>query len=278
MSLHHSTIRTAALLFSFFCAGPIVAQETPPHRCFAQPHGAKEAIHRLPENAQYWLVEDVVYIITPEERCAFLHLNTDKERDQFIEQFWYRRNGDRFSRDHDFQTGHYRRIVFANEKYGGQIAGWKTDRGRTYVLFGPPDSVDLIEDRGPADASPDQDTDTALHPPEKWHYHYIKGIGENVEFHFEFLARYRDYGLASLDQELLANAELFSSPFPVTPGTVVIAERPPEMRSKDLEALVVSRVVRDQVTFNDRVRVHRSDACHHFGEDRYSNPLPSVHP
>jgi len=255
MSSSHSKIRAAVLLFPLFCAKPILGQEKP-RRCFEEPHGARDAIHRLPESAHYWLAEDVVYIITPDERCAFLHLNTDQERERFIEQFWYRRTADPTSPNEGFKAEHYRRIVFANEKYGGQIAGWKTDRGRIYVLFGPPDSVDLVEDRRTAAAPPNQDTDTALHPTEKWRYHYVKGIGEKVEFHFEFLPRHTDYVLAPSDQELLANADLFPNPFPVTPGAInlnVIAERPPEIRSKDLEAVLVSRVVRDQVKFNHRI-------------------------
>ena len=165
MSLSHSTIRTATLLLPIFCAGPILAQETPSHRCFDQPHGAKDAIHRLPESAHHWLAEDAAYIITPDERCAFLHLETDEERERFIAQFWYRRTADPTSLNEGFKAEHYRRIVFANEEYGGQIAGWKTDRGRIYVLFGPPDSVDLVADRRAAGAVPTLDADTEnAHP------------------------------------------------------------------------------------------------------------------
>jgi len=77
-----------------------------------------------------------VYIITPEERCAFLYLNTDKEREQFIELFWYRRTVDSTSPDTTSKLNTTAVSVFANEKYGGPRAGWKTDRGRIYVLFG----------------------------------------------------------------------------------------------------------------------------------------------
>jgi GWxTD domain-containing protein len=143
MYLSRSPIRATLLLFPLFCAKPILAQEKPPHHpCFEPPNGSKDAIRRLPESARYWLAEDALYIIMAEERCAFLHLNTDEEREQFIGQFWYRRTVDPTSLDHDSKTEHYRRIVFANENYGGQLAGWKTDRGRMYALFGPPDSVD----------------------------------------------------------------------------------------------------------------------------------------
>ena len=188
------------------CAKP--GKRTPLDPSFEQPNGAQDAIRRLRGTARYWLAEDAVYIITPGERCAFLHLNSDDEREQFIEQFWYRRTVDPISLDYDFKTEHYRRIVFANEKYGGQFAGWKTDRGRIYVLFGPPDSVDLVTDQRAAGEAADREADSHLHPAERWHYHYIKGIGEDVEFHFEFVASHRDYALAAPDQNVLEQVDL----------------------------------------------------------------------
>lgn len=256
MSLPHFTIRAAALLLPFLCAGPILAQEIPPHRCFDQPGGAKEAIHRLPEGTRYWLVEDAVYIITPEERCAFLHLESDDEREQFIEQFWYRRI-DPTSPDEDYKAEHYRRIVFANEKYGGEITGWKTDRGRIYVLFGPPDSVALTADKSAAGSAPNPDAETNLHPLEKWHYRYIEGIGENADFHFEFVAARRDYKLAVSDQDMILQAVLSPHRSPMTLDTIelyVAAERPREIKFKDLQALVVSQAVRDQVKVSHQVK------------------------
>jgi GWxTD domain-containing protein len=257
MPLSRSTIRAALLLFPLFCVKPILAQGKPHHHpCFEQPNGSKDAIRRLPESARYWLAEDAVYIITPEERCAFLHLNTDEERAQFIEQFWYRRTVDPISLDYNFKTEHYRRIVFANERYGGQLAGWKTDRGRIYVLFGPPDSADLVADQRGAGEAANQDADTRLHPAEKWHYHYIKGIGEDVEFHFEFAANHGDYALAAPDQNVLEQADLNPDRFLRTPENMhlyVTAARPPKIKFKDLEALVVAQEVRDQVKFSHRI-------------------------
>jgi GWxTD domain-containing protein len=256
MSLSRSTIRAAFLLFTWFCAKPILGQEKAHHPCFEQPSVARGAIRRLPESARIWLTEDAVYILTPEDRCTFLHLDTDEEREQFIAQFWYRRTVDPISPDYDFKTEHYRRIVFANEQYGGQLAGWKTDRGRIYVLFGPPDSVGLVTDHRAAGEAADQDADTRLHPEEKWHYHYIKGLGEDVEFHFEFVASRSDYALAAPDQNVLEQANLNPDRAPVTPENIhqyVAAGRPPKIRFKDLEALLVSQMVRDQVKFSHRI-------------------------
>ena len=285
MSFFHITKSAAVLLFPLFCAEPFFAQEKPPHACFEQPNGAKEAIRRLPRSARYWLAEDAIHIITPEERCAFLHLNTDEGREQFIEQFWYRRAVDPVSLDYDFKTEFYRRIVFANEKYGSKfLAGRKTDRGRLYVIFGSPESLEENSDRSTGAAAP--------HSVEKWRYHYIKGMGENVQIQFEYITRYDDYVLPDADRDLVGQAQPNPDPFPVTPENIGLhagrPERPREIRFKDLEALVVSRVVRDQVKFNDRIefaaathattlaRIHIQipcKACTHDAQTSVAYPL-----
>jgi GWxTD domain-containing protein len=285
MSFFHFTMRVALLLFPLFCADPFLAQEKPPHACFEQPNGAEEAIHRLPERAHYWLAEDAIYIITQEERCAFLHLNADEEREHFIEQFWYRRSVDPISLDYDFENEFYRRVVFANEKYGSKLlAGRNTDRGRLYVIFGQPESVDGNSDRSTGAA--------AAHSIETWHYRYIKGIGENVQIHFEYITRYDDYVLPDADRNLVGQAGPNPDPFPVTPENTGLRvgrpERPYEIKFKDLEALVVSRMVRDQVKLSDRVefaaathattlaRIHiqiHCEACTHDAQVSVAYPL-----
>jgi len=89
-----------------------------------------------------WIDEDVTYIITPEERSSFLKLQTNEEREEFIEQFWLRRNPDPDSPENTFKEEHYRRIAYANEHFASGIPGWKTDRGRIYIMWGPPDEID----------------------------------------------------------------------------------------------------------------------------------------
>jgi GWxTD domain-containing protein len=261
MPFFHFTKRAAVLLFPLFCAEPFLAQEKPPHACFEQPYGALDAIHRLPSNDRYWLQEDAVYIITPEERCAFLHLETHEEREQFMEQFWFRRASDPDSPDNEFKIEYYRRIAFANEKFGGQLAGWKTDRGRIYVLFGPPDSVELHESGERTGIPSGQGPETYVSPTQEWHYPFIKGIGEKVLFDFEYSPINRDYLLVrpASDPDRLLRAEVSHLPhtnqtssgemidFHVGPMPVL------KIRSKDMEAVLVSRIVRDQVKFSYRV-------------------------
>src|SRR3989304_120774 len=89
-----------------------------------------------------WLQEDVLYILTGEEKEAFLHLNSDEEREQFIEQFWLRRDPTPDTMENEYKEEVYRRIAYANEHFASGIPGWKTDRGRIYITFGPPDERD----------------------------------------------------------------------------------------------------------------------------------------
>jgi len=89
-----------------------------------------------------WLNEEVVYIISDEERKAFSRLQTDEERQQFIEQFWLRRDPTRTPKKTNTAKEHYRRIAYANDRFASGIPGWKTDRGRIYIQFGPADETD----------------------------------------------------------------------------------------------------------------------------------------
>ena len=94
----------------------------------------KDLFNELDSQYKKWLDEDVVYIISPEERNAFLHLQTNEEREQFIEAFWQRRNPDPDSAENTFKEEHYRRIAYANEHFASGVPGWKTDRGRIYIM------------------------------------------------------------------------------------------------------------------------------------------------
>jgi len=140
-------------------------------------------------NSQYkiWLNEDVVYIIQPEERRTFLHLATNEEREQFIEAFWQRRNPDPDSPENTFKEEHYRRIAYANEHFASGIPGWKTDRGKIYIMWGPPDEIDSHPTGGEWDRPMDQGGGTTTtYPWESWRYRYLEGagLGENVELEF----------------------------------------------------------------------------------------------
>src|SRR5579859_3354149 len=145
----------------------------------------KQTLKELDNAYKQWLSEDVIYIITPEERNAFLQLSTNEEREQFIEQFWLRRSSNPDLPDNDFKEEHYRRIAYANEHYASGIPGWKSDRGRIYITFGPPDEIDSHPSGGSYQRpSAEGGGETSTYPFEDWRYRYIEGIGNDVNIEF----------------------------------------------------------------------------------------------
>jgi GWxTD domain-containing protein len=132
-----------------------------------------------------WLDEDVAYIITDEERAAFKRLQTDEEREQFIEQFWLRRDPTPDTVENEYKEEHYRRIAYANEHFASGIPGWKTDRGRIYITFGPADEVESHPSGGSYQRPIEEGGgETSTYPFEKWRYRYIEGIGTDVNIEF----------------------------------------------------------------------------------------------
>ena len=132
-----------------------------------------------------WLNEDVTYIITDEERAAFKRLSTDEEREQFIEGFWLRRDPTPDTIENEFKEEHYRRIAYANERYASGIPGWKTDRGRIYITYGPPDEIDSHPSGGSYERPIEEGGgQTSTYPFETWRYRYIEGIGNDINIEF----------------------------------------------------------------------------------------------
>ena len=154
----------------------------------------KELKQELSKTYKKWLDEDVRWIITDQERKAFLSLSNDEERDAFIEQFWRRRNPNPDSPDNEYREEHYRRIAYANEHFAAGKPGWMTDRGHIYIAYGPPDSIDSHPSGGPYDRPMDEGGgETTTFPFEVWHYRYIEGIGENIDIEFVDTCMCGDY-------------------------------------------------------------------------------------
>jgi len=132
-----------------------------------------------------WLNDDVPDIITKEEREAFLELSTNEEREQFIEIFWNNRNPDPESPNNTFKEEHYRRLAYADEHFASGIRGRKTDRGRIYIIWGPPDEIDSHPTGGTYDRPMEQGGGSSTaYPWELWRYRHLEGIGENIEIEF----------------------------------------------------------------------------------------------
>ena len=154
----------------------------------------KELRQELKGPYKTWLTEEVPYIITDEERKAFMTLSNDEEREAFIENFWQRRNPNPDDPDNSYRDEHYRRIQYANDHYAAGKPGWKTDRGRIYIMWGKPDSIDSHPSGGMYDRPQDEGGgETSTFPFEIWHYRYLPGIGENVDVEFVDTCMCGDY-------------------------------------------------------------------------------------
>jgi GWxTD domain-containing protein len=242
-------------------------------------------------DSQYkkWLDQDVIYIISPEERSAFLHLSTNEEREQFIEQLWQRRNPDPESPENTFKEEHYRRIAYANERFASGIPGWRTDRGKIYIMWGPADEIESHPSGGSYDRPANEGGgQTSTYPFEQWRYRYLEGIGNDVilefvdpsmtgEFHLTMDPSEKDAllyvpgaGLTQMESMGLASK---TARFNNTDGSHLAqpiggrlekdsefsrlelyakVQQAPPVKFKDLEAVVTSRLVRDQVKFDYR--------------------------
>ncbi len=132
-----------------------------------------------------WLDKDVTYIITDEERKAFKKLANDDERERFIEEFWRRRDPDPDTDENEFKEEYYERIAYTNEHFSSGIPGWKTDRGRIYIMYGKPDGRET-HPMGGAYERPSYEGggSTTTYPFEVWFYRYIAGVGSGVEIEF----------------------------------------------------------------------------------------------
>jgi GWxTD domain-containing protein len=141
-----------------------------------------------------WVDEDVHWIITDTELQAFKSLGNDEERDQFIEQFWLRRNPNPDSPDNEFREEHYARIAYANEHFAAGKPGWKTDRGHIYIAYGKPDSIEAHPSGGSYQRPQEEGGgETSTFPFETWHYRYLEGVGDNIDIEFVDTCMCGDY-------------------------------------------------------------------------------------
>jgi GWxTD domain-containing protein len=249
----------------------------------------RRTLKELDNSYRQWLSEDVTYIISPEERNAFLQLDTNEEREQFIEQFWLRRSSNPDLPENDFKEEHYRRIAYANEHFASGIPGWKTDRGRMYIMWGPADEVESHPTGGTYDRPMEEGGgSTSTYPWETWRWRYLEGIGENIilefvdpsgsgEYHMTMdpgekdallhvpgagLSQMESMGMAS-KADRFTRSDGMTTPKSMggTPSSMnefsrlelyAKVNKPPAVKFKDLEAVVTSRIVRDQVHFSWR--------------------------
>ena len=238
-----------------------------------------------------WLEEEVPYIITDDERSAFLQLQTNEEREQFIEAFWQRRDPTPDTVENEFKEEHYRRIAYANERFSSGIPGWRTDRGRIYIMWGKPDEIES-HSSGSTYNRPmtEGGGQTTVYGFDDWTYHYMEGIGQNItiefvdptgtgEYHITMDPGEKDAmshvpggGPSMLESMgMSSQADRFrrsdGSTAPLGPAgsnamdsqneftrleQFAKVQAPPPVKFKDLEEVVSSRILRNQISFDYR--------------------------
>jgi GWxTD domain-containing protein len=236
-----------------------------------------------------WLDEDVVWIITDEERAAFKQLSNDEERDNFIEAFWQRRDPTPDTEENEYKEEHYQRIAYSNEHFAAGIPGWKTDRGRIYIIYGKPDEIESHPSGGTYERPMEEGGgETSTYPFEDWRYRYIEGIGQEViiefvdpcmcgEFHMTLDRSEKDAllytpnaGLTMWEQMGMANkAQRFNSNglerLGAGPESSMVASKEfdrleqfaklqaaPPVKFKDLEEAVNSKIILNPMPFDVR--------------------------
>src|SRR3984957_7049781 len=241
-----------------------------------------------------WLEEEVPYIISDEERAAFLQLQTNEEREQFIEAFWQRRDPTPDTVENEFKEEHYRRIAYTNERFSSGIPGWRTDRGRIYIMWGPPDEIES-HSAGSTYNRPmtEGGGQTTVYGFDDWTYHYMEGIGQNItiefvdptgtgEYHItldpgekDAMAHVPGGGPSMLEQMGLSSQAARFTQSNGSTAPLGIAQMngggglesqneftrleqfakvqaPPPVKFKDLEEVVSSRILRNQISFDYR--------------------------
>jgi len=247
----------------------------------------KKLYNELGSPYKIWLDNDVPYIITDAERETFLKLSTNEERENFIENFWLRRDPTPDTPENEFKEEHFRRIAYANEHFASGAPGWKTDRGRIYIIWGKPDDIDAHPSGGAYNRTPEEGGgSTSTFPFETWTYNYLETIGNNVKLEFvdtsgtnEYhltsdpgekdallyvpgagLSELESYGMADKSQRFTQSNGTTNpiSEFSYNTGDqdeftrLELASKifvAPPVKFKGLEELVTSRIVRNQLPF-----------------------------
>jgi GWxTD domain-containing protein len=268
---------------------PAAQEQDPLKRPLTKQQQERSKPEKMGKYYKKWLDEDVRWIITGDEESAFKKLATDAERDQFIEAFWQRRDPTPDTEENEYKDEHYRRLAYATERFAAGVPGWRTDRGRIYIMYGKADTIESHPAGGPYTRPAEEGGgETQTYPFEIWRYRYLEGIGQEVEIEFvdtcscgeyhmtldrsekDALLHVPNAGLTTMEEMGLANkADRFrggmealgQGPFNQNLQTKQFdrldlyakLNRPPEVKFKDLDAIVNTKVRYNLLPFDVRV-------------------------
>ena len=175
-----STVRrfVAALLLVSSSTLSLPAQQRNPEE---QPRKVKRELKK----AYVDWIQDVDSILTQSERDAWKKLQTDDEREQFIKEVWRSRDPDPDTEENEFKEQFHERVAYANEHFASGKPGRLTDRGRIYIKFGKPDSIESRPTGGSYERPwSEGGGSTTTYPFETWFYRYIPNVGSGIELEF----------------------------------------------------------------------------------------------
>ena len=224
-----------------------------------------------------WLENDVPYIITDEEKKAFKALPTDEERENFIEKFWRRRDPNPDTEENEFREEYYERIAYANEHFTSGIPGWKSDRGRVYIAWGKPDSIESHPSGGQYNRpSYEGGGDTTTYPFEIWFYRHLDNVGDGLEIEFVDPTSTGEYRLARDANEKDALKNVPGAGLTTSEQLGLARSRRPRKRSWRLAPVSFQR---EQDTMFRRMEIQtRSDETARSEIQRLAGIWPAVIP
>ena len=179
------TIRNSSFVLALFCLAACFAgaqdkrsSQTPDQK----PRKIKPEPNRVYKD---WPRREVALIISAEEIKAYEKLQTDEEREQFIRDFWSMRDPSPDTEENEYKDEYYERMAYADEHFTSGRPGRLSDRGRIYIKFGKPDSIESH----PAGGSYERESyegggSTTTYPFEKWFYRNIPGVRSGVDIEF----------------------------------------------------------------------------------------------
>jgi GWxTD domain-containing protein len=176
-----SAIRFLILLSALVLAVNAGAQPKPKS---ADPQDKPRKVQREPDKAFKIFHQEVEAIITPAELAAWNKLQTNEEREQFIQDFWRRRDPDPDTVENEYRETYFERMAYVNERFTSGKPGYKSDRGKIYLKYGKPDEIESHPSGGSYQrAHHEGGGTTTTYPFEKWWYRNIPGHSD-VELEF----------------------------------------------------------------------------------------------
>lgn len=162
------------------------------------------------EEARQWFKDRAPWVATDREKEYFAKLSSFEDRKEFIRNFWLRRDPDPDTDENEFLTEYCKRLAYSS-RFDSGLPGHKTDRGRIYVIWGPPNKK--TEGRSKFEGLSNVRFET-------WQYDFIESLGDDISISFIDPTESNEYRMTLKDKEKLKgvfdcyNQGLLPTPWP----------------------------------------------------------------